>query len=130
MEMFQNVGTTLLHLRELRGLSQAELARKAGIGKSQLSKYERGKELPKLDSLERILSALRVSALGFFYALHLTDMQATALEGGVDIPPDLAFPQMGLLSDQTTQAFGKMTADLLDIYRRIHQDFLFRGRND
>ena len=36
------------------------MARLAGIGKSQLSKYESGKELPKLDSLEKVLLVLNV----------------------------------------------------------------------
>ena len=42
MSMFRNLGTTIRLLRELRGYSQAALARRAGMGKSQLSKYEQG----------------------------------------------------------------------------------------
>ena len=72
--MFENLGPALGLLRELRQYSQAEVARRAGIGKSQLSKYECGKELPKLDSLERILNVLRVGSDGFFSTLAVIEM--------------------------------------------------------
>ena len=52
MGMFANLGMTLSLLREIRGKSQSRVAREARIGKSQLSKYENGRELPKLDSPE------------------------------------------------------------------------------
>src|SRR3954466_14712947 len=78
--MFDNVGRTLSLLRELRGQRQARVPREAGIGKSQLSKYENGKELPKLDSLEKVLIALKVSYFEFFYTLHLVDRRASELE--------------------------------------------------
>lgn len=77
--MFANVGRTLCLLRELRGKSQSRVAREARIGKSQLSKYENGKELPKLDSLEKILRVLKVDMFEFFYTLYLVDGRAAAL---------------------------------------------------
>ena len=80
MAMFVHLGRTLSLLRELRGKSQARVAREAGIGKSQLSKYENGKELPKLDSLEKVLIALEVGYFEFFYTLHLVDRRAADLE--------------------------------------------------
>jgi transcriptional regulator with XRE-family HTH domain len=79
MAMFLNLGRTLSLLRELRGKSQARVAREAGIGKSQLSKYENGKELPKLDSLEKVLNALKVGYFEFFYTLYLVDRRAADL---------------------------------------------------
>ena len=82
MAMFVNLGRTLSLLRELRGKSQALVAREAGIGKSQLSKYENGKELPKLDSLEKVLNALKVGYFEFFYTLYLVDRRAADL-----VPP-------------------------------------------
>jgi transcriptional regulator with XRE-family HTH domain len=61
------VGSALRLVREERGLSIARLAELSSSGKSQLSKYENGKELPKLDSLARILDALGVEPLTLFY---------------------------------------------------------------
>jgi len=71
--MFQNVGRALIFLREQTGKSQAALARSARIGKSQLSKYENGKELPKLESLERVLAALGTGYFAFFCVLDVVD---------------------------------------------------------
>jgi transcriptional regulator with XRE-family HTH domain len=76
---FGNLGRTLSLLRDLRGKSQAELARSAGVGKSQLSKYENGKELPRLDSLERVLVALGIGYVEFFQTLALIDRRVRTL---------------------------------------------------
>jgi len=71
--MFERLGLCLRTFRELTGKSQASVAREAGIGKSQLSKYENGKELPKLDSLAKVLSVLEVSPLTFFYGISVLE---------------------------------------------------------
>ena len=71
--MFERLGLCLRTFRELSGKSQASVAREAGIGKSQLSKYENGKELPKLDSLGKVLSVLEISPLTFFYGISVLE---------------------------------------------------------
>ena len=48
-------------LRELRGWDQSELARRAGLTKSQISDYERGKE-PSAESQAKILAAVNLPA--------------------------------------------------------------------
>jgi len=150
--MFANLGRTLGLLRELRGKSQARVAREAGIGKSQLSKYENGKELPKLDSLEKVLNALGVGHFEFFYTLYLVDERAAGLaradalpgngseveEGGARAPaadaaerppvPPL-FKVHPLLSDSTDQAFSRVFADLLILYRRVFEQLVFAGED-
>ena len=130
--MFGNVGRTLSLLRELRGKSQARVSREAGIGKSQLSKYENGKELPKLDSLEKVLNALRVGYFEFFYTLHLVDRRAADLaEGGsgethaerLSMTP---LPNGGsLLAEPTDQAFSQVFTDLMLLYRRHLEQVVF-----
>ena len=133
MAMFGNVGRTLILLRELRGKSQARVSREAGIGKSQLSKYENGKELPKLDSLEKVLNALQVGYFEFFYTLHLIDRQAAHLaEGGgrtrnepltmVPLPHDNS-----LLSEPTDEAFSRVFTDMMILYRRHLEQVVFSG---
>lgn len=136
MDMFVNLGRTLGLLRELRGKSQARVAREAGIGKSQLSKYENGKELPKLDSLEKVLNALDVGHFEFFYTLYLLDDRAAELarlgeksregEERRPLPPPLlkAHP---LLSESTDQAFTRVFSDLLYLYRRVFEQVVFSG---
>jgi transcriptional regulator with XRE-family HTH domain len=137
MAMFSNLGRTLSLLRELRGKSQARVAREAGIGKSQLSKYENGKELPKLDSLEKVLIALKVGYFEFFYTLYLVDRRASDLEGdeaaaGSATVPDapLYLPPLDgntLLSQSTDQAFNQVFTDLLLLYRRIFEQMVLTG---
>jgi len=131
MGMFANLGPTLSLLRELRGKSQAKVAREAGIGKSQLSKYENGKELPKLDSLEKVLGALKVGYFEFFYTLYLVDRRAADLGPGEDGalgrgPEDrLYMPPLiqgeSLLAESTDQAFRQVFTDLLLLYRRVFE---------
>jgi len=143
MVMFANLGRTLSLLRELRGKSQARVAREAGIGKSQLSKYENGKELPKLDSLEKVLNALKVGYFEFFYTLHLVDRRAADLARGgagddaegpaaaessgepVYMPPLVAGTT--LLAETTDQAFSQVFTDLLLLYRRVFEQMVLSG---
>jgi transcriptional regulator with XRE-family HTH domain len=134
MGMFVNLGKTLSLLRELRGKSQAHVAREAGIGKSQLSKYETGKELPKLDSLEKVLSALAVSHFEFFYTLQLVDRRAADLvlpKPASEAPVErLYFPPLEgphLVPEETDQAFTKMLTDLLVLYRRVFEQVVLSG---
>jgi transcriptional regulator with XRE-family HTH domain len=70
---FSNLGLALQVVRHFSGQSQAKLAKKAGFGKSQLSKYENGKELPKLESLGRLLEAFGMSPLAFFTVVDILD---------------------------------------------------------
>jgi transcriptional regulator with XRE-family HTH domain len=140
MGMFVNLGRTLSLLRELRGKSQARVAREAGIGKSQLSKYENGKELPKLDSLEKVLKALKVGHFEFFYTLYLVDQRAAGLgregqEAGPlgaspDEPlylPSLVLQGSALLSSTTDQAFARVFADILVLYRSVFEQVVLAG---
>jgi transcriptional regulator with XRE-family HTH domain len=60
--MFENIGKALAILRQERGLSQEQLAKRCRIGRSQVSKYEAGKELMRLDTLEKVLRVLNVEA--------------------------------------------------------------------
>jgi transcriptional regulator with XRE-family HTH domain len=103
--MFQNLGATLVRLRERAGKSQAALARKAGVGKSQLSKYENGKELPKLDSLERVLVALGVSYFEFFRVLDIVDRKQ---------------PGAPLLNpEEIEECFTRLTRGMFALHRKI-----------
>lgn len=152
MSMWINLGSALSLLRELRGKSQARLAREAGIGKSQLSKYETGKEMPKLDSLEKVLHALEVGQYEFFYTLYLVDCRANDLrradreaalapggspalashasagkKGEID---DLRLPPLmrgeTLLGGAADPAFARLFNDVLALYRSLFEQALFQ----
>jgi transcriptional regulator with XRE-family HTH domain len=132
MGMFTNLGKALSLLREMRGKSQARVAREAGIGKSQLSKYENGKELPKLDSLEKVLTALDVGQFEFFYMLFLVDEQTACLmrsDGGRSVAEQLGIPPLlratSLPVRSTDEAFSKVFTDLLALYRTLYEHLAF-----
>ena len=71
--------TRLRSAREQRGLSQAELAKKAGLQSSAVSHFETGTRKPSFDNLRRLADALNLST---DYLLGRTD-DATADGPGV-----------------------------------------------
>lgn len=113
--MFQNLGHALALLRELRGLSQAECARRAGVGKSQLSKYEKGKELPKLESLGKVLVVLDVRQDGFFSVVAAVDRLAEGERWG---------PIAGTGSRSIDEAIESVMRKLLGLQRVVLEEFL------
>ena len=147
MEMFRHLGLTLRLLRELRGQSQGEIAKEAGISKSQLSKYENGR-LPKLETLERLLESLGVEYFQFFYTLYLVDRRSAGLKRLSDaaaqgaraegddsdmLLADLREEQSVLLpaflegpsrSESLEHSFKKIFDDLLGVYRMVFEELL------
>jgi transcriptional regulator with XRE-family HTH domain len=140
--MFANLGRTLRLLRELRDLSQGEVAREAGIGKSQLSKYENGKELPKLESLAKVLRVLHLGPYEFFYTMHMLDRRAADLAAaeayptGSEMPAEIRDQQLllrtllpgnPLLPHSMDLAFSRVYEDLLGVYRLVCEQRLSAG---
>ncbi|WP_228030348.1 helix-turn-helix domain-containing protein [Gimesia benthica] len=54
-------GPKLRKIRENRGLSQSELAEKAGFQPSAISHFETGRRSPSFDNLRRLADALNVT---------------------------------------------------------------------
>ncbi len=65
-QISSDTGIRLKLLRELAGLSQRELAKRAGMTNSSISTIEQGAVSPSVQSLARILSALSISLPDFF----------------------------------------------------------------
>lgn len=57
-EITKEVGRRIREARELKGMTQEELATKLGTGKSTVSKYENGSINPSLELLNRIAIVL------------------------------------------------------------------------
>jgi len=57
----QTLGERIRRLREAMGLSQDELAKRAGIGRVTLSRIENGEQSPRLSTLEALAQALGIS---------------------------------------------------------------------
>ncbi len=56
-------GAAIRHLREEKGLTQAELARQIGVSDKAVSKWETAKGLPDISLIEPLAKALGVSVL-------------------------------------------------------------------
>lgn len=52
--------SVIRHHRRLSGLSQAQLAKLAGVGKTVIFDIEHGKESVQFDTLKKVLAALNI----------------------------------------------------------------------
>jgi transcriptional regulator with XRE-family HTH domain len=59
--VLRGFGARLAYFRLERGLTQPQLASLVGIGESEVSRYENGHHLPRLEGLVRLAIALEVS---------------------------------------------------------------------
>jgi len=126
-KVFQNLGKAIKLLRELKDLSQAAVARRAGIGKSQLSKYEGGRELPKFDSLEKVIRAIGVSSHQLFYVLYLIDSSASLVESGSNGWPPDSLLRPFLLTEATDKALFQILADVVTLSRCVFEEQALRS---
>ena len=79
------VGLRLRSLREFHGVSQRELAKRAGVANSAISVIEQGSVSPSVSSLERVLNGFPISVANFF-AIPVADksLQITRVHGDSD----------------------------------------------
>lgn len=64
--MVKDTGKRVRELRDLKGISMSELAKRTDVSKSMISQIERGDVLPSLSTLEKIAIALDLSIATFF----------------------------------------------------------------
>jgi transcriptional regulator with XRE-family HTH domain len=60
LNAFSHLGPALRMLREKAGLTQVTVAERTGIAQNRLSRYENGKQVPDLPTLDRLLSCYEV----------------------------------------------------------------------
>lgn len=99
-------------LRELRHTSQRALARSTHGSTSHLSKYETGKALPKLETIERFLDVLDIQALDLFYLMaHLDGWERRIAEKqGVWV-----LPGSGILTARVSRSLREIVENLFAI---------------
>jgi len=111
---FRQLGIALQVMRHRRGLSIEQCGKRSGVGKSQMSKYETGKELPKLGTLARILDALEVEPIWFFYLMYQLSREK-ALDS---LHFDLLVPggRGAWISEDLTNGFQALFRSILEVH--------------
>ena len=74
-EIARKLGLRIKELREKQGLTQLKLAEILDMEASNLSKIERGIQIPKEESLENIPNALKVDVKELFNYTHIINKQ-------------------------------------------------------
>ena len=92
------VGLALLFLRRDAGLTLRQLSAATGSTPASLSRYELGRQMPRLDTLHRIVGGLGLTMPDLYRAqqtvTHLPDGSASDEDG--TLPPDTRAPQAGM----------------------------------
>ena len=66
MKLRRTVARNLRRLRQKHGLSQEELAERAGLNRNYVGMIEREENAPTVDALEQIAKALDINAVELF----------------------------------------------------------------
>ena len=74
--MSDEVANRLQHVRKMYGLSQRELAKRAGVTNSSVSMIEQGRVSPSFSSLEKLLNGIPMTVKDFFNLDYQTHSQA------------------------------------------------------
>jgi transcriptional regulator with XRE-family HTH domain len=69
-----DLGERLKALREIKGISQRELAKRAGVTNSTISMIEKNGVSPSVSSLKKVLAGIPIT-IGDFFTLDLDAMQ-------------------------------------------------------
>ena len=69
-----DVGERLKKIRKLKGISQRELAKRAGVTNSTISMIEKNGVSPSVSSLKKILACIPIS-IGDFFTIDLDEME-------------------------------------------------------
>ncbi len=109
-----NFGATLVLLRRLADKNQSEFAHEAGFGKAQLSAYEYGHQFPTMKTFERILRALKVTPLGFFYTMDRIARVAEDLQKSGKLPTRQLIGEPG---EEGDEVFRRVVGELVRLIR-------------
>ena len=118
---FRNLGRALSLLRDLGNMTLRETAKKAGVGPSQLSKYENGHTLPRLDSLEKILSVHGMTLLDFFNTMALLDLLEEEARSGNRRESKVfnLLHTRGVIGNAASLALRRVVDDLMILHTEI-----------
>jgi transcriptional regulator with XRE-family HTH domain len=100
-----NTGKIIAELRDKAGWSQADLAKKSGVSRVMIGKYERGEAVPSIDAAKKIADAFEVS---------LDQLVGEGILKGFDKKTLQRFHDLELLEEEKK----KTLLDLIDTYIR------------
>ena len=82
-------GPAIKRLREARGLTQAELGEKIGVGSKAVSKWETARGLPDISLIQPLAEALGVSVIELMNGDHIRNQNVSAnmLRGKIYVCP-------------------------------------------
>ena len=113
---YQGLGRALLHLRNVRGLKQHEVAHAAGITKAMLSSYENDATMPSMASLLKVLGGMEAD---------FGDLAGALAEvNGVPPPPSLG---QWNLSRETRAALTEASGALARFFDELQRDLTKGG---
>jgi len=92
-----DVGARLKSIRKLKGLSQRELAKRAGVTNSTISMIEKNSVSPSVSSLKKVLGGIPMSLVEFF-----------SPEAPQDQPPKVIYPADELLDIGSNQVIMQL----------------------
>lgn len=81
MAIVSGLGEALKLLRNRRGWPQKQLSAAARVTKAMVSSYEKGKQMPTLATLDRILTALGADLCDLFCVIELVHGRSGAIHG-------------------------------------------------
>ncbi len=96
--------SSLRALREMRGLTQGELGKRAGIAAASVSHFETGQRVPSLDSIVKLSDALEVSVDAL--------LGRSAVGAGTQVDP--LFLRASRANAKTLDTLRRITEALLD----------------
>lgn len=113
----QQLGRRLKAIREANGLSQRELAKRAGVTNSSISMIEQGQVSPSVQSLEKVLAGVPMSLSHFF----------TFLE---DASAEVFFLQRNMAKHERPYGFMQIVAEHLPESKIVLKHLYFRPLTD
>ena len=80
MRLREVVAQNLRRLRRERGMSQEELAHRAGVNRNYIGMLERAENAPTVDMLERLAAVLQIDATAFFVRSEQAEASTSSIE--------------------------------------------------
>lgn len=99
-----NIGEKIKHSRKTAGLTQKELGESLGVSAAMIAQYESGKRKPKLETLDKIATALGIDLWGLYDDYELPPIES-------DIEFKRAWENLLIMNDIRFMSFTKVSGE-------------------